>query len=582
MPIQLLSERVIAQIAAGEVVERPASVVKELIENALDAGARSVAVEAEGGGRRLIRVADDGAGIPAAEVELAFARHATSKLQSADDLAQITSLGFRGEALAAISAVSQVTLVTRAHDETTGTRIRVHGGAIIDRGAVGAPAGTVVTVEHLFYTTPARLKFLKQESTERRHIDGMVTRYAMAYPAVRFSLAQDGREAFRASGSGRLEDVLVAVMGVDDFRQMLRVDAPPRADRPDLPPVQVSGFVSAPALNRANRSHTTLFVNGRPIQDTSLTYAVTQAYHTLLMKGRHPVAVLMIEVPPDMVDVNVHPMKAEVRFRHPDAVFSAVQRAVRAAVLDQTPVAPVRPGAFGSTPGVWTTESPRRTTPAGEQPRMDLVLSEPGQRSDPSAAAPTRTLPVLRVVGQVGASYIVAEGPAGLYLIDQHAAHERILYEQFMAERAAHGAVSQQTLEGVVIDLDRRSAALVAEHLDALASIGFVLEPFGGTTYRVRAVPDILADQDPAEALRVIIADLEAEARPGQATVEERMAARACKTAAIKAGQVLSSAEMQALVRQLEHCANPRTCPHGRPTMIHMTAEQLSKEFGRE
>ena len=595
MPIHLLPESVVAKIAAGEVVERPASVVKELVENALDAGARAITVEAEHGGRRLVRVADDGSGIPAAEVELAFARHATSKLQSAEDLEHIASLGFRGEALASIAAVSQVTLTTRAREEAAGTVIRVHGGRVENRGSIGAPAGTIIAVENLFYNTPARLKFLKQDSTERRHIDLMVTRYAMAYPSVRFTLAQDGREAFRTSGGGRLGDVLVTALGVDDFKQMLPVEPSPHADRPDLPPIRVSGFTSAPPLNRANRSHITLFVNGRPIQDASLAYAVIQAYHTLLPHGRYPVAVLMIEMPPEEVDVNVHPTKAEVRFRHAEAVFAAVQRAVRAAVLNQAPVPPVGARAFSAGPRPWADApypDPRRALPPVEaQMPMGLPITEPGRRADLAADTPAegsapgarkRTLPMLRVVGQVGASYIVAEGPAGLYLVDQHAAHERILFEQFMAQRAAGGTVSQQALEGVTIELDRRSAALVAEHLDALRSIGFALEPFGGATYLIRAVPDLLAGQDPAEALRVIVADLEAEARPGQATVEERMAARACKTAAIKAGQTLSIAEMQDLIRQLEYCTNPRTCPHGRPTMIHITAEQLAKEFGRE
>ncbi len=593
MPIHLLPESVVAKIAAGEVVERPASVVKELVENAIDAGAGSVGVEVEGGGRRLIRVSDDGCGIPAAEVELAFARHATSKLQSAEDLQHITSLGFRGEALASIAAVSQVTLTTRARDETAGAVIRVHGGRVVGRNPVGAPAGTIIAVENLFYNTPARLNFLKKETTERRHIDEMVTRYAMAYPSIRFVLTQDNREVFRANGGGRLDDVLVAALGVGDFKQMLPVDAPPRADRPDLPPVRVTGFVSAPALNRANRAHIWLFVNGRPIQDISLTHAVAQAYHTLLPKGRYPVAVLLIEMPPEMVDVNVHPAKAEVRFRNADAVFSALQRAVRSAVLDQAPVVSVTPGAFAG-PQPWAEAGgpgPRRALPFTEtQMPIGLPLAEPGRRTDPTADLPApaesgarrRTLPMLRVIGQVGASYIVAEGPVGLYLIDQHAAHERILFEQFMAERAAKGAVAQQALEGVTVELSRGSAALVAENLDALASIGFGLEPFGGTTYLIRAVPDLLASQDPAEALRLIVADLEAGAKPGQATVEERMAARACKTAAIKAGQVLSLGEMQALIRHLEFCANPRTCPHGRPTMIHITAEQLAKEFGRE
>ncbi len=586
MSIHILPEHVISKIAAGEVIERPASVVKELVENALDAGANTVTVEAKNGGRRFIRVADDGAGISAAEVELAVARHATSKLQSADDLARIETLGFRGEALASIAAVSYLTLTTRSRDEAAGTTLRVQGGEIVEKNPAGAPAGTVITVENLFYNVPARLEFLKSEATERRRIDEVVTRCAMAYPAVRFILRQEGRESFRTAGTGDLGDVLVDGLGLDDVKQMLPVV--PQQSRPDLPPVQVRGFTSAPQLNRARRSHITLFVNGRHTSDTRLTHAVVKAYHTLLPEGRAPIAVLMITLPAEQVDVNVHPTNAEVRFRHPDAVFAAVQRAVRAAVLDQAPAPSVRSGAF-SAPDVWAAPPARkqRFDVSDAQPAMDLPGAEPGRFTDPTRDAPEpldvprRTLPMLRVVGQVGASYIIAEGPASVYLIDQHAAHERVLFERFMAQHEAGEQMVQHMLEGTAVELDRASAALLEEHMGSLAQIGFVLEPFGDRTYKVRAVPEILTGQDPAEALRLILADMESGNAPAEQTVEARMAARACKMGAIKAGQVLTHAEMQALIRQLERCANPKTCPHGRPTLVQITSEQLEKEFGR-
>src|SRR5260221_1091378 len=486
MPIQLLSETVAGQIAAGEVVERPVSVVKELLENALDAKASYVRIEIEGGGRRLIRITDNGCGIPRDETELAFARHATSKLHTLDDLYDIHTLGFRGEALASVATVSQVTLLTRTDDEASGTLLRLDAARIVEQRSIGTPVGTVITVENLFFSTPARLKFLKTESAERRQIDTLVTRYAMAYPSVRFSLIQDGRETFTTAGTGSLADVLIEALGMDTMREMLPVK-PTSGTRHDLPQIDVYGYVSAPHVNRNTRSHITLFINGRHIQDSSLTFAVSQAYHTLMPADRHPIAILMISLPPSEMDVNVHPAKAEVRFQSPDAVFSAVQRAVRHAVVSQTPIPPTGQHTFGRSDTfeevpVWTPPANAFPPQPGSGEQLDLELSDydPGQRSQhrssesqfpqdwgdvPPTAYSTsgtisedlpqrpRTLPPLRVVGQIQACYIVAEGPAGMYLIDQHAAHERILYEQFMLKAPNKHRKSQQALEPVALEL---------------------------------------------------------------------------------------------------------------------------------
>ncbi len=606
MPIRILPDIVAAQIAAGEVVERPASVVKELLENALDAGATTITVEIEEGGRRLIRVSDDGCGIPVDEAALAFERHSTSKLQTVEDLNHIATLGFRGEALASIAAVSRTTMVTRCQDENKGTSVQVEGGDVRYVRSVGAPAGTVITVENLFFNTPARLKFLKADSTERRHIMQLVTHYAMAYSGVRFRLLMEGREQFHSTGSGDLADVLVEVFGLDEFKEMLEVSPLPPS-RPDLPSVEVYGFTSSPGLNRANRSHIVLFVNGRAIVDQSLTFAVVQAYHTMLPTGRYPLAVLLINLAPEEVDVNVHPTKAEVRFRSPDAVFSAVQRAVRRCVIDQASVPPMRDDPYGTEQGVseeWASRPnpmpslPARPMVAGEQQlRMELNTFDPGrygqQRPPTAPGDPTeipeglgrpsrpRTLPILRVIGQVGAMYIVAEGPAGLYLIDQHAAHERILYEQFMAEHAAMAPVAQHTLHAAVVELPPNSARLVEESLELLAHLGFDLELFGTNTFRVRSVPAMLADRDPEELLHSMVQDLESGKGPGAEIIEERLIRRVCKTAAVKAGQTLSYEQMQGLIQQLERCESPRTCPHGRPTMLHISGDELARQFGR-
>lgn len=595
MAIHILDDVVVAQIAAGEVVERPASVVKELVENSLDAGARNIHVEITGGGRRRIRVSDDGCGIPPEEVTLAFYRHATSKLLTTDDLAYIETLGFRGEALASINSVSQLTITTRHADSPSGTLMQFDGGELARQQSVGAPAGTVITVENLFYNTPARLKFLKKEVTEKRQIALIVTRYAMAYPQVRFVLEQDGREIFRSSGSGQLADVLVAALGLDSFRNMVEINGQ-EPNREGRSPTIVTGYTSVPSLHRADRNHITLFVNGRWIQDTRLAYAVTQAYHTFLMTGRYPVAVAMIHLPTQDVDVNVHPTKAEVRFRDGEHVFAAVQRAVRRAVVDLAQTPAMRGGRFGGVTSRFD-DIPRWIAERQNQLDMNLSLDTPGQyrrqelpetEDDPTAipsslGAPgkPRTLPILRVIGQVGATYIVAEGPSGLYLIDQHAAHERILYEQFMEEHARHEIAAQYALTAQTIHLPPAEARLIEDHTESLRGIGFELESFGPNTFIIRSVPALLADQSPIEVLGGIIADLEAGYQPGQTTIEEKIITRVCKQAAVKAGQILSPDEMQGIIRQLERCQSPHTCPHGRPTMLHMTSDQLAREFGR-
>lgn len=609
-PVRVLPERVASQIAAGEVVERPASVVKELVENSIDAGARDIRVEVRAGGKRFIRVADDGCGVPAEDVELAFHRHSTSKLSTASDLARIRTLGFRGEALASIAAVSRMTFVTRATDERVGTLLRWEGGELVHRQESGRPSGTAVTVEDLFFNVPARRKFLRSDRTERRHIDAWVTRYAMAYPALRFTLSHGGRDTFQSAGSGKLRDVLVSVYGLEIGAAMLEILSPGApAERGQGQPaggdgerpvddIGVTGFVSPPSLHRANRGYITLFVNGRWVHNASLTYAVVQAYHTLLPNGRYPLAVVMVDVPSESVDVNVHPAKAEVRFRDGDAVFRAVQKAVRQTLLERSPVP-----ALKRAPSTWPDSSTRwpggdrekgRERLAGLKPQsIDRRLSfeerssGAGARelvqSGPSAAASmAQKLPPLRVVGQLGSTYIVAEGPAGMYLIDQHAAHERVLFERLLAERERSEVASQTLLEPEPVELTPEAAGLLEEHLEVLNSLGFQVEFFGGRTMLMRALPVIVAQAPPDQVLEDVAAALEAGDVPLSSTVEEAVARRVCKRAAIKAGQVMARAEMEELIRTLERCANPRTCPHGRPTMIHLSVEQLAREFGRE
>lgn len=580
MPIHILSSEVAAKIAAGEVVERPASVVKELIENAVDAGARTVRAEIVNGGKKLVKISDDGSGIPTDEVPLAFERHATSKLTAIEDLFTVRTLGFRGEALASIAAVSQMTMITRPARQTAGTQIRFEGGVRQSLGEIGAPAGTVITVENLFYNVPARLKFLKADATETGQIFEVVSHYAMAYPEIRFSLHSNGRQIFQTDGSGNLYDVLVSIWKLETARQMLPVEAQSEDG------IRVSGYVGEPALHRGQRDQIIFFVNRRWIQDRALGQAVVQAYHTFLPIGRYPVAVLNIELDPTKVDVNVHPTKAEVKFVTPNAVFSAVQRPVRAAVADTAPL--IRSAhTVGSPSAAWTPPgqfSSPAVTPQMSRFGFEVQRTLPDEAAfppAPPAEANATALPPLRLVGQLQQMYILAEGPDGLYLIDQHAAHERVLYDKLMAQQETLAVASQRRLDPALVDLTPIHAAILEAELDALTRVGFEIEPFGGNSYRILAVPELLGRADPEKALVDILDEMAEGAVPLARQTHERVAIIVCKKAAVKGGQVLSAEEMLELVRLLEQSRNPRTCPHGRPTMIHMSAYQLAREFGR-
>jgi len=596
MPIRVLSPQVANKIAAGEVVERPASVAKELIENAIDAGATDIRIEIRQGGRRLIRVSDNGCGIPNAEAALAFARHATSKISSEEDLSRIRTLGFRGEALASIAAVSQVTLLTRAGNEETGTLLRVEGGEAQQNEKHGGTPGTVITVENLFYNTPARLKFLRAEATESSHIIKLVSAYAMAYPELRFHLTDNGRLTLQTLGTGKLYDVLVKVFGLEVAQQMLELmpeEQRPADGRleeadsasPATEPTRVYGYLGSPSLHRATREYQIVFVNRRWIQDRSLSFAVEEAYRTLLPVGRYPVAVLSITMDPGDVDVNVHPTKREVRFREPRSIFAAVQKAVRHAVIGQAPVAPIATRPETIVPGDWQ----RLQTSFGKQPdlraggdraQMAMEIQRTGDLPPVAQSTPMREqLPMLRVIGQIRQMYIIAEGPDGLYLIDQHAAHERILFDQLQTEKAAMSVSAQNLLEPLPIELVPQQRGLLEAVLGQLAAFGFDIAPFGGDTYLIRAIPATLT---PGEVPGVIaeLLDLAGEGREAAMSADEALDIIACHSA-VRAGQTLTLDEARELIQQLEKTTSPYTCPHGRPTMIHLSAAQLEKSFSR-
>ncbi|MCB0102737.1 MAG: DNA mismatch repair endonuclease MutL [Anaerolineales bacterium] len=587
MPIRLLSSEVSSQIAAGEVVERPASVVKELTENSLDAGATSVSISIADAGRTLIEVADDGHGIPAGELELAAARHATSKLTLSDDLFHIQTLGFRGEALASIGSVSNMSITSRVKTAKEGARLKVDGGISGKVEKVGAPQGTVVRVENLFYNVPARLKFLKTDTTERRAIDSLVTRYALAYPNIRFKVTDGKNVTLQTAGDGDRRAILASLYGVDVAKQMLEV----MATEGDM---TLTGFISPVSLTRSNRKEITFFINGRWVQEISLNSALLQAYHTLLMVGRYPLTALFLEMPAEDVDVNVHPTKAEVRFRAQDKIFSFVQRSVRKALLAYTPVPTASPQLWGSR--TRTEELPSRQVGIDWSVAHDEELSiESGQEAQGSRdevsvdthqtvnsqSSFSTGVPLLRLIGQIGATYIVAEGPDGLYLVDQHAAHERVLFEKLMAQRDNKNIPSQALLAPEIVTLPPQSAKALEGQLSVLNRFGFEVEEFGANTFQVRAMPVLFAGGDPAAALRALVEDFEEDESPLQAELEAKIAGRVCKRLAVKGGQVLTSEEQRSLLNDLEKCQSPRTCPHGRPTMIHLTVDMLEKQFGR-
>ncbi len=581
MPIRYLASEVSSQIAAGEVVERPASVVKELIENSLDAGAKNISISIVDAGRTLVEVADDGFGVPADELELAASRHATSKLVRSEDLFHISTLGFRGEALASIGSVARLTMTSRVENAKEGARLKVDGGIGSKLEKVGAPLGTRVRVENLFYNVPARLKFLKTDVTEKRAIDSLITRYALAYPNVRFKVTDGKQSTLQTTGDGDRRAVLASLYGVDVARQLLEVLAQEEG-------LSLTGFISPTSLTRSNRKEITFFVNGRWVQDISLSSALLQAYHTLLMVGRYPLTALFLEITPEDVDVNVHPAKAEVRFRIQDKVFSFVQRSARKAMLAYTPVPSVSPQLWGSRsqsespgrqPGIdWSIAHAEETIDHGQQTTTE---NRPSSMVNSQEQLPQSGVPLLRLIGQIGATYLVAEGPDGLYLIDQHAAHERVLFEKLMAQHGTKNIPSQALLTPEVVTLPPQSAKMLISQLPFLNHFGFEVEEFGANTFQVRAMPVLFSGGDPAIALRALVEDFEEDETPLQAEVEARLAARVCKRLAVKGGQVLTSEEQRALLSDLEACQSPRTCPHGRPTMIHLSVDTLERQFGR-
>ncbi len=590
MPIRLLPPDLAARIAAGEVVERPVSVVKELLENSIDAGAGQITVEIQGGGVELIRVIDDGFGIPADEVPLAFQRHATSKLTSAEQLDRVATLGFRGEALPSIAAISRMAVQSRPHDETAGFRLALQWGEAVDSDPdsnriVGCAPGTAIEVSELFGNQPARRKFLRSAQSETSRVQELVSRYALAFPEIRFRLVNDGRVSLQTPGNGQPREALLAVYGSQVAANMLEVhaeDSPPGGESKGG--YAVEGFAAAPNISRANRTYLTFFVNRRLIQSRMLSFAVEEAYGGLMQVKRHPVAAVNLVLPYEDVDVNSHPAKREVRFHNENRVFSLTQRAVRAALMTESPVPTLSSpgggqGAFSSYGGGGRNDRASGAVFSGYGGRDERSQEPPVVSGGEALTLLGRPSVPLKVVGQLKLTYIVAEGPEGMYLVDQHAAHERTIFDRITQRRDGRDAVSQALLAPVSVELTPSHATTLQDNLDAVTSYGFQVEPFGDRTYLLRAAPSVLTADEPAKMLIDILdmATLEGLTRQK----EDIMAASIACHAAVRAGQTMSQPEMTALLEQLEATPNPHTCPHGRPTMVHFSSYQVEREFGR-
>ena len=547
--ILLLSPEVADAIAAGEVIERPASVVKELVENALDAGARRVSIDVRGAGRTLIRISDDGSGIAPADLALAFVRHATSKVASLSDLDAIASLGFRGEALASIAAVADVEC------SSAGARIRVRAGSVIEHGAGPLLPGVTLEVKDLFGNVPARLKFLKSDATELAAIKDVVTAYALLHPHVRFQLNVEGRSAVNTTGDGDRRRAVASVYGAAVAAELLEIVGMPPA----------TGVVTQPRLSRGSREGITLAVNGRPISSRSLVYALEECYQGRLERGRHPVAVIDIEIDPRLVDVNVHPAKREVRFREEGAVFAALQRAVRSALggSEQFRFSAAEPSSFASASG----------------PRAQLALHEVVALATAETDTDRSEVGVmLRPIGQVRAGYLVAEGPEGLVLVDQHAAHERVLYNRLLERLRAGAGLSQPLLMPQAVDVEPAMMAAAADHRVALAGLGLELEEFGPRSLRITAVPVEMPAGRATAAVQETLTAL-SEHR-GDGALEKAAAALACHSA-VRFGDVLDPAEQRRLLADLETTQESITCPHGRPTRLLVEWKDLTRHFRR-
>jgi DNA mismatch repair protein MutL len=599
--IKLLDPEAVSKIAAGEVIERPASVVKELVENSIDAGATKILVEVVDGGKRLIRVTDDGSGMDREDASIAFEKHATSKISGACDLDRISTLGFRGEALSSIASVAEsVDMVTKARSSgvgVPGTRGRGEGGRVAEVGDAGVPAGTTVVVRGLFGEIPARRKYLKSGRAELARIAEVVTSYAVICHWISFELFSGERTVFKSVRSDSWNDSILRILGREVARNLVSIEAESKF-------VSVTGSVGRETVTRSSPDWIMTYVNGRLVRSRALIRAVAEGYRTLIPTGRHPVAVVSIRIDPAMVDANVHPAKTQVRFLKEEVVAAMVTDAVRAALMAAGGAEPPKTAEGPAPTDLFVPEGGTVAPAPGPGPVGPVVSGEAGTGggSDPGGLVSDlqRTLPLysgrgrldleieaeplpggLRVLGQALCLYIVAEGPGGLVLVDQHAAAERVRYETLTKKYDA-GTISQELIVPVTLELSPKEAVLLEEWGPTLEEMGFDVQPFGGNAYAVRAVPAIGVRLERTEAVHDVLRDLFALGRVGtEATAREEILKLLACRGSIKAGHDMGWKEMHDLLRGLFACDNPKTCPHGRPTSVTLSFAELEKIFGR-
>ena len=639
--IRILPEAIANRIAAGEVVERPASVVKELLENALDAGAQSVRIEVESGGKRMIRVVDDGSGMSHDDALLAFERHATSKLRTSDDLLSIATLGFRGEALPSIASVSRLLLETCAAEDEQGTRVEFAGGKLVGVKPAGLPAGTSVSVADLFYCVPARRKFLKSDTTELGHVASLVTHYALANPDKQFALKTPAQEIVNVPPVATLAERVYQLFGRQALEEMIEIapaSGPIRAaiTEPDLDgqragELTVRGFISRPEVQRANRNGIYIFVNRRLVRDRLLLHAIHEAYRNILPQDVFPVALLFLDLPCEEVDVNVHPAKIEVRFRHSQCVHDFARDAIRLALSKARPIASFagasRPAAMGGGPGVAAAAAPAPMAPpraalpfsdsypgasaetftlteapvqpetqrfvfeagpsgfgAGESEQIRLHSGEAAPPAAHSMEAPASAtcLGELRPLGQVNASFIVAVNSEGLWIIDQHVAHERVLFEQHLRARREGALTGQRLLVPIVVDLTPRQRAILEQVSEELTANGFDVAAMGPQSVAIQATP---AGVPNAEAERLVAEILDGIEREHQAisidSLQSQIAASTACHAAIKINMPLDQTKMEWLLAELAKTQSPMSCPHGRPVILRYSLREIERAFKR-
>jgi DNA mismatch repair protein MutL len=600
--IIVLDKHTADKIAAGEVVERPASVVKELIENSIDAGAHRIVIELEDGGLSKISVSDDGSGIESAELELAFQRHATSKITSTVDLNYIHTLGFRGEALPSIAAVSKLTVITRTDKELTGTQAELEGGKLVAITPTGAPIGTTIEVKDIFYNTPARRKTLKSPSTEGSLCGELVSRLALARPDIRFELRIRNKNVFYSPGSGILADAVTAVYGINMVREMLPLDFAEEG-------LTLTGMVGKPSISRSSRNHITIIINGRYVRCAPITTTVEAAYQTLLPHGRKPVVAISLDIPPELLDINVHPAKQEIRLLEEARVTEIVQQAI----FNTLRTKEIIPSASSATHRKY--QSGLILPQNGQEAQQERLtgLLQPPTGNETKSAAPvqpaypaTKTgaqvqeelthplamempddynsqetaFPELQPLAQLASLYILAAGDDGLYIIDQHAAHERIRYENFLAGQRT--TESQCLLKPVLLELDYRDATVLTDKILWFTEAGFIVEHFGGNTFLLRGVPaGFPQGQEKTLFLDLLDYFQEKGVASNQDEFIERLAATVACKHAVKSGEKLTISSMTALIEELAATANPYTCPHGRPTITKISYRDLATRFKR-